>query len=88
MDSINSIELILSHGKKDSTYKYALLLGIVDYIIENPLEPPRNNFHFISIFYIAKQYLAYYFPLVADNIPQKKGSKECAQKKGRRTKSK
>jgi len=70
MSSIRIIERILHLSKKSSSYKYALLLGIVDYIVENPFEPPKNNFHFIPLFYLAKQYLAYYFPLVLERIPQ------------------
>ena len=64
------IELILNDGKKSSTYKYALLLGIVDYVIENPLENPMNNFHYIPLIYLAKQFLAYYFPLTLKEIRQ------------------
>ena len=70
MSSIKVIERILKFGKKQASYKFALLLGIVDYIVENPLEPSINNFHFIPLIYIAKQYLAYYFPLIKENVPQ------------------
>jgi len=75
MNSIKVIERILQLGKKSSSYKYALLLGIIDYIVENPFEPSKNNFHFIPLFYIAKQYLAYYYPLVLEKIPQGTSSK-------------
>lgn len=70
MELIKSFENILTFGQKTTSYKFALLTAIVDYVIENPTEIPRNNFHFIPIFYVAKQYLAYYFPLALLNIPQ------------------
>ncbi|MFX0173519.1 MAG: HNH endonuclease [Candidatus Hodarchaeota archaeon] len=70
MDSVQSFEMILQYGSRDTTYKFGLLLGIVDYVIENPLQPAINNFHFIPVFHIAKQFLAYYYPLITDNIRQ------------------
>ncbi|MFX0095833.1 MAG: hypothetical protein ACFFBD_29105, partial [Candidatus Hodarchaeota archaeon] len=70
MDSIQTFEMILEHGSRDTTYKFCLLLGVVDYIIENPLQTPTNNFHFIPIFYLAKQFLAYYYPLISAKIRQ------------------
>ena len=70
MDSLQMIELILNDGKKSSTYKYALLLSIIDYVIENPLENPMNNFHYIPLIYLAKQFLAYYFPFTLIQIKQ------------------
>ena len=68
MDSIQTFEMILQYGSRDTTYKFGLLLGVVDYVIEQPLQTPTNNFHFIPIFYLAKQYFAYYYPLLTDNI--------------------
>ena len=62
--------MILNSGKKTTTYKFGLLTGIVDYVIENPLEPPKNNFHFIPMFYLSKQFLAHYYPLVLEGVRQ------------------
>ena len=62
MSLIRDINNILEYGSKTTTYKYATLLSIFDYIIELPSEPPVNNFHFIPIIYLAKQFLAHYYP--------------------------
>jgi len=70
MNAVQMFELILNSGSRSSTYKFGLLTSIVDYIIENPIEPQQNNFHFIPIFYLAKQFLAYYFPLVLNDVKQ------------------
>ncbi|MHA1866720.1 MAG: HNH endonuclease [Candidatus Heimdallarchaeaceae archaeon] len=75
MNVAQMFELILSCGTKNTTYKYCLLTSIVDYVIENPEEPQVNNFHFIPIFYLTKQFLAYFFPLVLNNIKQGPGKK-------------
>ena len=40
MDSnvMHSFENILRHGSRDSTYKFALLTSLMDYIIEYPID--------------------------------------------------
>lgn len=38
MESLKTIENILEYGNKDTTYKYALLVSIFDYLIEYPNE--------------------------------------------------
>jgi len=76
MNAIQMFEYILNSGTRTTTYKYGLLTGIVDYIIENPLEPPKNNFHFIPIFHLARQFLVYYYPLVLEGIRQGPDMKE------------
>jgi hypothetical protein len=62
MTLIRDINNILEYGMKTTSYKYATLLGIFDYIIQHPTEPPTNNFHFIPIVYLAKQFFFYYYP--------------------------
>jgi len=62
MTLIRDINNILKYGKKTTSYKFATLLSIFDYIIEHPTEPPVNNFHFIPIVYLAKQFISYYYP--------------------------
>src|SRR6056297_1119213 len=62
MGLIKDINSILEYGEKTTAYKYALLESIFDYVIEFPSEPPKNNFHFIPIIYLAKQFLTYYYP--------------------------
>ena len=58
------VESVLFDEKKSSTYKFALMSAIMDYIIENPNEYPQNGFHNIQIIYLAKQWLYYYYPLM------------------------
>lgn len=70
MNSIQLFEMILNSGVRTTTYKFGLLTSIIDYVIENPLEPPKNNFHFIPIFYLSKQFLAHYYPLVLSGVRQ------------------
>ncbi len=38
--------------------------SILDYIIENPNEYPKNGFHNIPLIYLAKRWLYYYYPLM------------------------
>ncbi|RMG31771.1 MAG: hypothetical protein D6732_14285 [Methanobacteriota archaeon] len=40
------------------------MASLMDYIIENPAELPKNGSHYIPLIYIAKRYLFYYFPTV------------------------
>jgi len=70
MNAMQMLESILNASKMNSTYKLGLLTSVVDFIIENPIEPQQNNFHFIPTFYLAKQFLAYYFPLIINDVKQ------------------
>ncbi|MHA1285087.1 MAG: hypothetical protein ACTSQP_21520 [Promethearchaeota archaeon] len=63
MGIIKDINNILKYGQKTTTYKYATLLAIIDYIIEHPSEASINNLHFIPIVYLARQFVFYYYPL-------------------------
>ncbi|MHA1196932.1 MAG: hypothetical protein ACTSSM_12635, partial [Promethearchaeota archaeon] len=63
MGLIKDINNILKYGQKTTTYKYATLLAIFDYIVEHPSEASINNLHFIPIVYLAKQFISYYYPL-------------------------
>ena len=63
MPLIKDINNILAYGSKTTSYKFVTLLGLFDYLVERPTEPPRNNFHFIPIIYLAKQAINYYYPL-------------------------
>jgi len=76
MNAIQMFERVLNSGTRTTIYKFGLLIGIVDYIIENPLEPPINNFHFIPLFHLTKQFLAHYFPLILEDIRQGPDLKE------------
>jgi len=70
MNSIQMFELALNTGTRNTTYKFGLLTAITDYIIKNPLETQKNNFHFIPLFYLSKQFIAYYFPLILEGVRQ------------------
>ncbi len=63
MTLIRVINSILDVSRKTTTYKLATLLGIFDYVIDHPEENSINNFHFIPIVYLAKQFFSYYYPL-------------------------
>lgn len=62
MTLIRDINNILQYGKKTTSYKFATLLSIFDYIVEHPTEPPINNLHFIPIVFLSKQFVSYYYP--------------------------
>jgi hypothetical protein len=70
MEAPRQAEMILKHGSKSSTYKFALLKALIDYVIENPTEEAQNGFHYIPGIYLAKRFLRYYWPLWRHGIPQ------------------
>jgi len=70
MESPRQVEAILKFGSKSTTYKYALLKAIVDYVIEHPTEAAVNGFHYIPGIYLAKKFLRYYWPLWKNSIKQ------------------
>lgn len=69
------IEAILNYGSKQSTYKFALIRAINDWVIEHATEDGRD--HEVSVAWIAIKFLEYYWPLVASDrvlqMPQKRG---------------
>ncbi|MHA1697392.1 MAG: HNH endonuclease domain-containing protein [Promethearchaeota archaeon] len=62
MNLLRDINSILEYGRKTTTYKFATLLSIFDYVFEFPSEPSQNHFHFIPVMYLAKRFLIYYYP--------------------------
>ena len=62
MTLIRDINNILEYGRKTTSYKYATLLRIFDFITEHPSEQSINNLHFIPIIYLARQFISYYYP--------------------------
>ena len=62
MTLIRDINNILEYGVKRTSYKYATLLAIFDFITEHPSEAAINNLHFIPIDYLARQFISYYYP--------------------------
>ncbi len=75
MNNYQMFQIILNEGVKTTTYKIALLMSIVDYIEQNSKECPSNYLHFIPAVYLAKQFIAYYFPLVMEQVSQGPKSK-------------
>ena len=70
MTLIRDINNILEYGRKTTSYKYATLLAIFDFITEHPSELPINNLHFIPIDYLARQFISYYYPFSFHNFYQ------------------
>ncbi len=70
MSLTRDIDSILKYGAKATTYKYATLLAIFDYIVSCPSEVPVNNFHFLPLVHFAKQFVMYYYPFSFSNIAQ------------------
>jgi len=70
MEAPRQVEMILKHGDVSSTYKFALLKSIIDYVIAHPTEDARNGFHYIPGIYLARQFMRYYWPLWRHEIPQ------------------
>jgi hypothetical protein len=58
MDVIKDISSILACGEMSTSYKHATLLALFDYIAEQPSEAAANNFHFIPIVYLTRQFAA------------------------------
>ncbi|KKM70344.1 hypothetical protein LCGC14_1441720, partial [marine sediment metagenome] len=70
MTLIRDINNILEYGRKTTSYKYATLLAIFDFITEHPSELAINNLHFIPIVYLARQFISYYYPFSFHNFYQ------------------
>lgn len=70
MNTASAIELILSQGRKTSTYKLCVLRALVDLSIEAPGREPRNGLHFIPVVDLARRALAYYWHPSLLGIPQ------------------
>lgn len=70
MNTAATIELILSQGRKTSTYKLCVLRALVDISIEAPGRQPSNGLHFIPVVDLARRALAYYWHPSLLGIPQ------------------
>jgi hypothetical protein len=60
MGVIKDISSILTYGEMSTSYKHATLLALFDYIAEQTSEAAANNFHFVPIVYLSRQFVAYY----------------------------
>ena len=70
MTLIRDINNILEYGRKMTSYKYATLLAVFDFITEHPSEQAINNLHFIPIVYLTRQFISYYYPFSFLNFYQ------------------
>jgi hypothetical protein len=70
MNTVAAIEQVLSRGRKESTYKLAVLRALVDFVIEHPGREPRNGLHYIPVVEIARRVLTFYWRPTLDGIPQ------------------
>ena len=61
MQATAAVELILSSGRKSSTYKLALLRATIDHVTEHPYQEARNGFHLLPVVDIARRVVAYYW---------------------------
>ena len=78
-DPLLILEGILDLGTKASTYKYALIRAITDYLIENPVQ--AKPVCKIPITWIALKWIDYYWPLT---IPKKIAIPQAVKQKGKR----
>jgi hypothetical protein len=58
---IKDISSILTYGEMSTSYKHATLLALFDYIAEQPSEAAANNFHFLPLVDLARQFVAHYW---------------------------
>jgi hypothetical protein len=70
MGAVRDILNILEFGRATSTYKFALLRSIVDYIFENPNLTNSLGFQLMPLFDISKRFLEYYWQLKLEGISQ------------------
>ena len=61
MNTAAQIERVLSLGQMSSTYKLAVLRGLVDFVIEHPAREAQNGFHFIPVVELARRVLTFYW---------------------------
>lgn len=76
MNTSAEIERVLSEGKKQSTYKLAVLRALVEHVIEHPAQEPRNGFHRIPIVDLARRVIALYWRPTLLGTPQGRSRKE------------
>ena len=79
-DPLLVLEGILSLGTTASTYKYALIRAITDYLIENPIQEDESLYK-IPVTWIALKWIDYYWPLT---IHHKNAIPQAVQQKGKR----
>jgi HNH endonuclease len=76
MHAAASIERVLSHGKRQTTYKLAVLRALVEHVTEQPAQEPRNGLHQIPVVDLARRVLAYFWRPVLQGVPQGRTGKE------------
>jgi hypothetical protein len=61
MNTVIAIDRILEMGRRQSTYKLAVLRAVVETVIERPGQEPRNGFHLLPVIEVARRFLSYYW---------------------------
>jgi len=70
----SNISKIIERDKKDTTYKFALLRGVIDIIQENsPYISITDNRVEIPTGLLIEKWLLYYYPIIQSSIPQRNG---------------
>lgn len=80
-DALLNISRILERDSKSTTYKFALLRGVIDIILENsPYIQIRRGRAHMPLGLLIEKWLVYYYPIVESNIriPQINGSAKLA----------
>ena len=62
------IQLILTEGKHAGSHKFALLRGILDYIVEKNPKPDKDLN--IPLIYLAEKFLTYFWVMYLNDIIQ------------------
>lgn len=76
LSELKKINSIIEHDKADSTYKYALLRGVIEICQKNRmLGENQDGFIVFPLGILVEKWILYYYPLIENNtfIPQKKG---------------
>lgn len=80
-DALVNISRILERDSKSTTYKFALLRGVIDIILENsPYIQVKGGRVHIPLGLMIEKWLVYYYPIVESNIriPQINGTAKLA----------
>lgn len=80
-ETFKNISKIIERDSKVATYKFALLRGLIDIILENsPFIRLKENFAEIPLGLLIEKWLIYYYPLLnaEKKIPQINGSNKLA----------
>lgn len=78
----SNINKIIERDSKASTYKFALLRGVIDIILENsPYITDSGGRVIIPTGLLVEKWLLYYYPILESSIPQINGATNLAFEK-------